>query len=67
MVIIYPTGEVSRIRPNGVRDMKWKSGFLQFARRTGSPVLPVFIDAKNSTLFYSVSILYKPLAALLLV
>jgi putative hemolysin len=67
LVIIFPAGEVSRLRPNGVRDVSWKGGFLQFIRRTGAPMLPVFIDAKNSPLFYAVSLLYKPIAALLLV
>jgi putative hemolysin len=67
LVIIFPAGEVSRLRPNGVRDVRWKSGFLQFVRRTGSPLLPVYIDAKNSPFFYGISMLYKPIAALLLV
>ncbi|MDJ0806518.1 MAG: lysophospholipid acyltransferase family protein [Gammaproteobacteria bacterium] len=66
-VIFFPAGEVSRIRPNGVRDGKWNSGFLRFARRTNSPVLPVYIKAHNSSLFYGTSTLYKPLSALLLV
>ena len=66
-VVVFPAGEVSRLRPNGVRDIHWKQGFLQFARRSGSPILPVYIDAKNSPLFYSVSMLSKPMAALLLV
>jgi putative hemolysin len=67
LVIIFPAGEVSRLRPNGVRDVRWKNGFLQFIRRTEAPMLPVFIDARNSPLFYAVSLLYKPVAALLLV
>jgi putative hemolysin len=67
LLIIFPAGEVSRLRPNGVRDVRWKSGFLQFIRRTDAPMLPVFIDAKNSPFFYAVSMLYKPIAALLLV
>jgi len=66
-VIFFPAGEVSRMRPNGVRDGKWNSGFLRFARRTNSPLLPVYIKARNSSLFYGASALYKPLAALLLV
>lgn len=66
-LIIFPAGEVSRLRPNGVRDGNWKQGFLQFAKRTNSPILPVFIKARNSALFYSASMLYKPLSALLLV
>ncbi|MCW8891416.1 MAG: lysophospholipid acyltransferase family protein [Sedimenticola sp.] len=66
-VIVFPAGEVSRLRPTGVRDVKWKPGFLQFAKRTSSPIVPVYIDAKNSPLFYGVSMFSKPLAALLLV
>jgi putative hemolysin len=66
-VIVFPAGEVSRLRPTGVRDVHWKPGFLQFAKRTASPIVPVYIDAKNSPLFYGVSMLSKPLAALLLV
>lgn len=66
-VIVFPAGEVSRLRPGGVRDVHWKPGFLQFARRTASPIVPVYIDARNSPLFYGVSMLSKPLAALLLV
>jgi putative hemolysin len=66
-VIMFPTGEVSRIRPQGVRDGKWKSGFVNLALKTDSPVLPIYINGKNSTLFYSMSTLYKPLGTLMLV
>ena len=65
-VIVFPAGEVSRIRPNGVRDGKWNSGFLKFAKHTNSPILPVYIDARNSSLFYSASIVYKPLSSVML-
>ena len=67
VVIVFPAGEVSRLRPQGIRDTKWQSGFLRIAKQSKSPILPVFIDAKNSPLFYSLSMLYKPLAAMLLV
>lgn len=66
-VLIFPAGEVSRLRPQGIRDTRWNSGFLKIARTTNSPILPAFIDAKNSPLFYGVSMLYKPLATALLV
>ncbi len=66
-VIMFPTGEVSRIRPQGVRDGKWKTGFVSMAYKSNSPVVPVFINGKNSTLFYSMSTLYKPLGTLMLV
>lgn len=66
-VLIFPAGEVSRLRPQGVRDTHWNSGFLRIARQVKSPILPVYIDAKNSPLFYGVSMIYKPLATALLV
>jgi 1-acyl-sn-glycerol-3-phosphate acyltransferase len=66
-LLIFPAGEVSRLRPQGVRDTRWQSGFLRIARQAKAPIIPVFIDAKNSPLFYSVSMIYKPLATMLLV
>jgi putative hemolysin len=65
-VIVFPAGEVSRIRPNGIRDGKWNSGFLNFAKKTNAPILPVYIGARNSSLFYSASMVYKPLSGMML-
>lgn len=66
-VIIFPAGEVSRIAPQGVRDSKWNSGFLRFASKTQSPILPLCIDAHNSVFFYGLSIVAKPLSTMWLV
>lgn len=66
-VIIFPAGEVSRLHPGGVRDGSWNPGFLRLARQTQSPIVPIHIDGRNSALFYGASLLYKPLATLLLV
>ncbi|WP_115717402.1 GNAT family N-acyltransferase [Gallaecimonas mangrovi] len=66
-VIIFPSGEVSRLRPQGVRDTRWRSGFLRLARQSKAPILPIRLEARNSALFYSTSMLYKPLATGLLV
>ncbi|MET0230761.1 MAG: lysophospholipid acyltransferase family protein [Rhodanobacteraceae bacterium] len=65
-VIVFPAGEVSRMRPTGVRDSAWSPGFARLAMKTDSPVLPVHIAAQNSPLFYGASMLAKPLASLLL-
>ena len=65
-VIIFPSGEVSRGSVFGVKDAKWKSGFVFFAKKTKSKILPVFIDAKNSNLFYTASFIYKNLSTALL-
>ena len=66
-IIIFPAGEVSRATPKGIRDGKWKPGFLKLAKKTKSPILPIHIKASNSSLFYLSSLVYKPAASLLLV
>lgn len=65
-IIIFPAGEVSRAHPKGVRDARWLPGFLNFARRSKAPLLPIKIHAKNSLLFYGASMMYKPLGTALL-
>ncbi|MGH1370470.1 MAG: lysophospholipid acyltransferase family protein [Cellvibrionaceae bacterium] len=65
-IIVFPAGEVSRARPSGVRDTRWRPGFLKMARRAQAPILPICINAKNSLLFYSASMLFKPLGTALL-
>ena len=65
-LIVFPAGEVSRVRAGGVRDAGWSPGFARLAARTSSPVLPVHIAARNSPVFYGVSMLARPLSPLLL-
>ena len=66
-VIVFPAGEVSRLGPRGVRDTRWRRGFLRFARGCDAPVMPVRIQARNSALFYGASALFKPAGTALLV
>ena len=66
-LLIFPSGEVSRLRPSGVTDLLWQTGFVKMAKACNAPLLPMFVDAKNSATFYGASMLYKPLATLLLV
>jgi putative hemolysin len=66
-LIVFPSGEVSRMHPLGVRDGAWSTGFARLATKTAAPVLPVHIAAQNSPMFYGLSMLAKPLASLLLV
>ena len=66
-LIFFPCEDVSRIRPSGVIDTKWRSEFLTTALAASAPILPIFVDASHSALFYGVSAIYKPLSSLLLV
>src|SRR5690625_550567 len=65
-LVMFPSGEVSRMRPAGVRDGRGLDGFARIAMRTGVPVLPVHIGARNSAMFYGMSMLAKPLATAML-
>lgn len=65
-LVMFPAGEVSRMRPAGVRDGRWFDGFARIAMRTGTPVLPVHMGARNSAAFYGMSMLAKPLATAML-
>ncbi|MBN8262874.1 MAG: lysophospholipid acyltransferase family protein [Xanthomonadales bacterium] len=65
-VVVFPAGEVSRLGPRGIRDGRWRRGFLRFARRCVAPVLPVRVQARNSAFFYGASALFKPVGTALL-
>ncbi|PPC75669.1 GNAT family N-acetyltransferase [Pokkaliibacter plantistimulans] len=65
-VIVFPAGEVSRASFTGIKDGKWQSGFLLFARKANAPILPVHVQGKNSMLFYGLSMAYKPFSTLML-
>ncbi|EJF07681.1 putative hemolysin [Thiovulum sp. ES] len=67
VVIIFPSGEVSRANPTGIKDTKWRDGFLKFAKKTGTPILPIFIKARNSFSFYTLSSINKNFSSFMLV
>jgi putative hemolysin len=66
MVIIFPSGEVSRVKPNGIKDTPWKSGFLKIATKMKAPILPIHIKATNSKNFYLLSMINRSLATVTL-
>ncbi|MFH1197895.1 MAG: lysophospholipid acyltransferase family protein [bacterium] len=65
-VIIFPAGTVSRLDWFRVMDLSWNKGAVHFAQKFNTPILPMFINAKNSFVFYTVSVISKRLSALLL-
>lgn len=66
-LIVFPAGEVSRFGAKGVRDCEWRSGFLRIASSCKAPVLPIFVDGRNSAFFYALSFLARPISTLWLV
>jgi len=66
-IIMFPAGEVSRLSPRGIRDGRWRKGFLKMAEQAKAPILPIHISGRNSTAFYLASLLLRPLSTLMLV
>jgi putative hemolysin len=54
------------VRPGGVRDGKWSDGFARLSLRSKAPVLPIHVAARNSAMFYGLSMLAKPLSTAML-
>lgn len=65
-VVVFPAGEVSRLRADGLRDGRWSDGFARLALRSRASVLPVHVAARNSAMFYGISMLAKPLSTAML-
>ncbi len=65
-IIVFPAGEVSRAGFTGIKDGKWNSGFIHFARKANAPILPVYLGGKNSPLFYGLSYINKSMSTLML-
>ncbi|HDS02144.1 MAG TPA: hypothetical protein ENN72_00360 [Firmicutes bacterium] len=65
-VLFFPAGGVSRLRPDGLKDPKWMAGAFFFAKRFHCPIVPMFVHAKNSLIYYVSTVIHKKLAALML-
>lgn len=65
-LVIFPAATVSRLKGITITDSKWHKGAVRLANRYSAPILPIYIDARNSFLFYSISLLNKKLSTLLL-
>jgi putative hemolysin len=65
-IIIFPAGEVSRLTLGGIKDRKWLKGLIYFSKKNNTPVLPVFIHARNTLSFYIAALFSNRLAMMLL-
>ncbi len=63
-IIVFPAGEVSLQAQWAYAMGAGRRDFYISARKTGASILPVHIEARNSALFYSLSMIYKPLSTL---
>jgi putative hemolysin len=65
-LVMFPSGDVSRLTSSGLRDRTWLRGAAHLAYKHHASVLPVFIGGRNSWVFYVLSFLSRTVTALLL-
>jgi putative hemolysin len=51
-IVVFPAGDVSRLNRWRVVDCDWNPGFVKLVQRTSAAVLPIYINARNSFLYY---------------
>ncbi|ATF91154.1 2-acyl-glycerophospho-ethanolamine acyltransferase [Cedecea neteri] len=66
VLIFFPAGEVSRLSRQGIADGHWHTGFIKLAAKYRVPLLPAFIHARNSALFYASALVSPALPMVLL-
>jgi putative hemolysin len=55
LIMLFPAGMVARKTKGKVRELDWKKTFITRAKKYGKPVMPVYIEGRNSNLFYNLS------------
>lgn len=55
-VLIFPAGLVSRKIDGKVQDLEWKKSFISKAVQYHKPVVPCYIDGRNSSFFYNLAL-----------
>ncbi|MEO5643715.1 MAG: 1-acyl-sn-glycerol-3-phosphate acyltransferase [Bacteroidia bacterium] len=58
-VLIFPAGLVSRKQEGKIMDLEWKKSFITKAMQYNKPLVPTYIDGKNSSFFYNLSLWRK--------
>lgn len=65
-VIFFPAAIVSRLSIKGIRDRKWNTGVVKYAAKFNIPILPMFVKARNSLLFYLLSFINDKIGTFML-
>ncbi len=54
-IIVFPAGLVSRKQKGEIKDLEWHKSFITKAIKYKQPIIPVFIEAANSSFFYNLA------------
>jgi putative hemolysin len=59
--MVFPAGLVSRKQHGEIKDLEWKKSFVAKAIQYNKPILPLYVDGKNSDFFYNFALWRKKL------
>ena len=54
-ILVFPAGLVSRELKEGIQDLEWNKSFISKAIKYNKPIIPVYIEGRNSSFFYNLS------------
>ncbi len=57
--MVFPAGLVSRKQHGKIKDLEWKKSFVTKAIQYNKPILPLYVDGKNSNFFYNFALWRK--------
>jgi putative hemolysin len=60
-ILVFPAGLVSRKQKGEIKDLKWNKSFISKAVKYQKNVVPAYIEGRNSSFFYNLSIWRKRL------
>ena len=60
-VLIFPAGQVSKIRGFKIEDADWTSFFIRKVKESKREVVPLYFEGRNSLFFYLIAYLRKSL------
>lgn len=66
LVIFFPSVFVSIYQFGKIQDSPWEQGAVNLASKMDIPILPVFIDGKNTRLFYTISSINQEISQFML-
>ena len=61
LVVVFPSGRLAHLTWRGLTERPWESSAFAVAKRYGAPVVPLRIQASNSALFYTFSMIGREL------
>lgn len=54
-ILIFPAGLVSRKQKQGIQDLKWNKNFVVQSQKNHLPIIPAYVEGKNSNFFYQLA------------